>query len=322
MKKKIKIVVCALACVLLLFLGAVGVNEIGFLTDNNNASIDQVSPDSDSTQTNYEKIIKPNVGEDGVIKTPYIDFVFDTAFIDYLYVVHNDETEYVVEFYAIIDNRSKQRLFDIAFGDSTNESVMTISTEEGETPVSTVVYPFSPDDSWTQDEINTILAMQEVLNEILAQMGENEVKPDKIETKTPIVAATESTTKSNTKTDTKTDEKPEIETYIETKTPYCTLNFPVEWEEYLKVKQIKGDVYTVEYYAVLKNRAPVLMFSIIFGGDDGEQLGALKDTNGQYVSVNLVLETFEKLNYSDKEMKIIREMQDGVNTLIDQIPFV
>lgn len=322
MNNKVKIIICAVACVLVLFLGAIGLFKAGVFSGINNsdtnASGDQLSPDFSETN----KKAKPNVGEDGVIKTPYCDLIFDTAFIDYLYVVHNDETPYTVKFYAILDNRPEQRLFDITFGESKNETVVTIYSDGKKIPVSTVVYAFVPDDSWSDDEINTILAMQEVLNELIGQLGEVQLETEASQIKQEDVDETEPTEKADKNSDKKTDTKTEFEACTDIKTPYCTLKFPEEWKDYLKVEHIDSDVYTVKFYADLDNRKPVLMFSIIFGGDDGEQLGAVKSTNGEIVSVNLVFESLDNVNYSEKEMKIIREMQDGVNTLIDQIPFV
>ncbi|MBP3394828.1 MAG: hypothetical protein J6M38_09935, partial [Lentisphaeria bacterium] len=76
--------------------------------------------------------------------------------------------------------------------------------------------------------------------------------------------------------------------------------------------------YTVKFSAVVEEEDPVALFSLIFGGDDGEQLGVIKTSQNEYVTVNLVMEDLGDNVHSDDIMSILCEMQEAVNVLIPQ----
>lgn len=304
MKTIVKIVVCSLFCALSLCLiyacGKTGKTLVA-LTDETTDNLTSEDLIINETTSAENGIITDIVTDknNGVIETPYLNLIFDHALSDYLSVVHRSGNPYVLEFYAVLDNRPALQLFDILFGDCTNENAQTIHTAMGEITVSTIFYPFTPDDSWSQNEINTVFAMQEALNQLIEQIKYSDREAAQIPGNTP-----ESTVPNN----------------IEIIIPFCTLIYPEEWADYLKVDHIEGENYTLKFYAVLEKKSPVLLFSLVFGGDEGDLLGVVKNSRGEYVPTNLIMETFEYVDYTSEEMNIIYGMQESVNILIKQLP--
>ena len=230
----------------------------------------------------------------GKIKTPYLTLYFDEALADHVSVVQKEGTPYTLEFYAVLDEKPKQHIFDITLGTGSNGNIGILDTDLGEVPAGMVMYPFEPGRSWTQDEINTVLAVQEAANGLIDQLLTMLVKSDRPEP------------------------EPTASTVITT--PYCTLNFPEKWKDYLQVKQTDEEDHRVMISAKLSGRQPVLLFTLIFGGDYGEQVGAIQTGRNQYVTVNIVIEDLGSLPYSNAEMTILYEMQEAVNELIEQMP--
>ena len=239
----------------------------------------------------------------GEIDTPYLTLYVDTAMADHLTVVHDASKPYRLEFYVTLDGRPEQRIFDILIGDGADGNLGMIESKLGQVPVSMVIYAFTPDESWTQDEINTVLAIQEISNDLMAQIsaletGEDHAGPE-WSTETP---------ESNISEDMQID------------TPYGVLHYPAEWEENLHTLQTEGEDYRVQFYGILNGNDQVLLFTLIFGGDHGEQLGVIRDSQGQYVTVNLLMEELVQEIRSENELTMLFAMQEAVNQLIDKLP--
>lgn len=314
MKPIVKIVMSFLLCTLFLILmcacknaGENSVTSTGNASGTNVQSPDNmISGDFSTNETaSGGKDTVTDIGNNSnneIIETPYLNLTFDSALSDHLHVVHHFESPYVLEFYAVLDNKPLQRLFDIRFSKETSTAGKKIRSMLGEVYVSTVFHSFTPDDSWTTDEINTVLAMQEVLNQLVDQIQAHQIEADYEETPSSNDVPESNITKN-----------------IEIVTPFCILNCPEQWENYLKVDHVQGETYTLNFYATLEEKTPILLFSLIFGGDDGDQLGAIKNSQGEYIPVNIVMGKVELSNYDDEDMTIIYEMQEGVNSLIEQM---
>ncbi len=63
-------------------------------------------------------------------------------------------------------------------------------------------------------------------------------------------------------------------------TPYADLQYPVEWQEVVKIVPQEGDVYTVAFTAVLPS-GEFPAFDLIFGESDGYLLGTLTTDAGE-----------------------------------------
>lgn len=269
-----------------------------------------------TVETTHEKVLDrngaenemPNTTEDEIhnpdrIVTPYLTLYYNTSLSDCLTVVHNDGTPYRLEFYVVLEDKTEQRIFDILIGEGADGNLGVLKTNLGEVPASMVIYEFTPDENWTQDEINTVLAMQEVSNELIDQLMplriQNEYQGPELSAEQP---------GSNLSYD------------MEISTPFVSLLYPDKWESSLLVEQVEGETYQTLFYGALENYEPILLFTLIFGGDEGEQLGVLQDGQGQYIPVYLLMEEIDDTNYTENEMTILYEMQEAVNQLIDKLP--
>ena len=106
------------------------------------------------------------------------------------------------------------------------------------------------------------------------------------------------------------------------KTPYCTLSFPVVWKDNLVVEQEAREdgVYKVLFYGKVEGKPKCLLFSILFGGDEGEQLGAVLTDSDDFVTVNLAMEELSLKGWKEKDTQTLYSMQEAVNELIAQLP--
>lgn len=242
-----------------------------------------------------EKNPEENTNENTkAIETPFLTLYIDSIIADHLSVVHHTEQPYTLSFYAILDRKPEQPVFDILLGDGADGNLGIIETECGNVPASLTIHAFTPDESWTQDEINTVHAMQEAANDLIGQLTFCQATPETPEVDSPADTAID--------------------------TPFCTLYYPETWNDSLQVEQTEETNYYVRFRAALNGNPPVLLFTLIFGGDEGEQLGAVQDDRGEYVPVNLVIENLENCSCSDAEAAILYEMQEAVNSMIAQMP--
>lgn len=264
---------------------------------------DEATKPADATKPSVSVDDYEQLQKNGAIGTPYLTLYYSTELVDNLAVVHNEGTPYVVEFYAILEEKQEQRLFDILFGDGKEGNLGVIRTDAGEISVSMVIYEFTPDETWTQGEIDTVLAMQDVANDLVDQLMEYQVK-DQI---------------SGPELSTEEPDSNYVE-YMAIETPYCTLSYPATWQDYLQTEHTQTDVYRVDFYGQLVEQDPVLLFAILLGGDSGEQIGAIKDSNGQYVTVNIVMADMDLDGFSQEEATILYQMQEELNQLIAKLP--
>ena len=241
-----------------------------------------------------------------VIETPYLTLNYPEAFEDILAVVHTTGNPYTLEFYTVLEGRSSQRLFDISFEKGVEGNLGILDTPAGKVGASMKIYAFQPDSSWTDGEINTVLAMQDASNDLIEQLTallaeEKEVEGPVISTEAP---------------------NPGLADFVSITTPYCPLYYPLSKQPYLQTEHTeKNGIYYVAFYAKLDSHDPVLLFTILFGGDDGDQLGAILDENGQFVTVvNVMLAELNMEGFTDSEMTIVYEMQEAVNDTLFRIP--
>lgn len=239
----------------------------------------------------------------GEIRTPYLTLNYPEALADHLVVVNTNDKPYTLEFYAVLEGRPEQRIFDIYLGEGANGNLGMVETESGNVLVGMTIYLFEPDDTWNQAEINTILAMQEGANELIAQLP---LVQESDTTGTPVISTT--------------PPESSIVNYMEIETPYCTLMYPVKWEEYVYVEQVEEEVYRVLFYGQLEGREKQLLFTVLFGGDEGEQLGVVTDDQGQTVPVNILLAELSLDGWPEEAVGTLYAMQEALNQLIEQLP--
>lgn len=239
----------------------------------------------------------------GEIHTPYLTLYYDDALADHLSIVNTKSEPYTLAFYALLDGRTAQRIFDVYLGEGADGNLGIVQTEHGNIPIGMTIYTFTPDDSWTEDEVNTILAMQDVINDMIEQL--------------PLVESYASYEGPVISTVTPETNVTNLMTFS---TPYCTLQYPATWKEYVLVEQMEEDVHKVMFYGQLEGREKKLIFSIIFGGDEGEQLGIVTNDQDETVPVNVLMEELILTGWSDEDAATIYAMQEAVNQLIAELP--
>ena len=244
---------------------------------------------------------------DGQIATPYFPLHYPEGLSDLLAVVKIAEEPFTLEFYAMLEDKPEQRIFDIRLSEKTPGNMGAVKTENADVYVHVIFYKFAPDDSWTKDEINTVLAMQEAANEMIGQL---EWKEDTSgEVNQPAVQET-------------APESSVVNTLL-IETPYGALHYPVRWKDYLVTEQVEDEengVYRVMFYGKVADKEKCLLFAILFGGDEGEQLGVIQDNSGAYVTVNVLFAELDLDGWSKEDEQIISTMQEAVNDLIAQLP--
>lgn len=244
---------------------------------------------------------------DGEIQTPFCVLNYPEGLADHLLVVNTSQNPYTVEFYAVMEEKQEMRLFDISFGEGAGGNMGMVMTHEGEVLLNVNVYTLSFDKSWTEGEILTAYAMQDVVNELINQMAPrmDGVSDDSVVSQQP----SEGGSVHN----------------IEIDTPFCTLYYPARWKNYLRVDQEEAQargVYMVRFYGKIDGCEDVLLFSLYFGGDEGEQLGAVMSEANTPVPVNLLMDGLILESMSNEDAEILYSMQEACNQLIERLPLL
>lgn len=98
-------------------------------------------------------------------------------------------------------------------------------------------------------------------------------------------------------------------------TPYGDLTFPGQWSPFLQAKLLEGNEYAVAFYAVLDTREELQeLFTIRFGGDKADALGAVQDGDGRYLPVCAQKADFVPDDtWSDQDANIVFSMQSAMD---------
>lgn len=240
------------------------------------------------------------------IETPYFTLQYPEELSDHLTVVKTSDSPYTLEFYAMLEGRPEQRIFDIRLGKDVPGNMGMVKTDSGEIRVELILYRFVPGEDWSEGEINTVLAMQEAANDMLEQLDLVEISQSGGQSG-PVETAPESS----------------IVNMTLIKTPYCTLHYPVRWKDYLVTEQTENEdtgVYSVAFYGKVEGSEKCLLFTIAFGGDEGDQLGAIVRDSGEFVTVNLLMADPDLTGWPEENIQILYSMQEAVNELIAELP--
>lgn len=279
-------------------------------------SVPSVSAVPTEAETEPEEIqIEPPVIRDykvmelinGQIQTPYCTLSYPEGLADLLLVINTSQQPYTLEFYAVMEEKPELRLFDISLGEGSGGNMGKTTTPEGEVPLNVTIYTLTMDEDWTEGEISTAYAMQDVVNDMIEQMAP---KNDSAQSEVPVFA-----------------EQPAEEASIhnmEIITPYCTMYYPARWSNtmYYDHDDSREDIYKVHIYGRISGSDSQLLFSIYFGGDEGEQLGAVMDSEGKPVPVNLLLNQLELDGLNEDDAALLCAMQEASNQLIERLPLL
>lgn len=242
--------------------------------------------------------------KDGRIELPDLTLYYPESFEDCLLVANISREPYILAFYAVLPEKAEQRIFDVCVGAGSDGNLGLVATDKGDIPVSMTLYSFDPDDTWDEGEIDTILAMQEATNELINRL---DISDERTENRAPAVK--------------EVPEETAVVNFMQIETPYCILQYPASWEDRLSVEHFESeDVYRVAFYCHLEGHEQLLMFTVLLGGDEGEQMGVVTNAKGITVPVNLLMNTPSEDGLQDDELEILHTMQEAVNVLIQQLP--
>ena len=235
---------------------------------------------------------------EGEIATPYGSLHYPAGLSDHLLVVCTCEDPYTLEFCAVMEGRQEKRLFDIALGEGSGGNLGLALTEAGEVPLNVTIYQLHTDETWTEGELLTAQAMQDAVNELLQQLtpSQEAAEPQNVVQQQP----QEEVTLHN----------------LEFETPYGKLYYPARWTGLVSVSQetTPDGVHRVYFYEAVEEK---LLFAIYFGGEEGEQLGALLGPDEIPVPVNLHMAQLA----TDAEEDLFK-MQEDANQLIAKLPLL
>lgn len=243
----------------------------------------------------------------GEIQTPYGVLKYPEELADLLTIAKTSNDPYTLEFYAVIEDRKEIRLFDVAFGEGSGGNMGNVETEQGQVPLNVTIYTLSFDASWLEGEIITAQAMQDAVNEMIEQLK-------------PVAESQQSVVP-------EVFQQPDEDSALDNlriETPYCMVYYPAKWSEYISYEydDTQEDVYKLNFYSSMYGLEPVYLFSIYFGGDEGEQLGAVMSEEGIPVPVNLIMAELDLSYWSQSDASIIYSMQEASNQLIEKLPLL
>lgn len=244
---------------------------------------------------------------DGQIQTPYCALSYPEGLTDLLLVIKTSEQPYTLEFYAVMEGKEELRLFDISMGAGSGGNMGVVMTPEGEIPLNVTIYTLTMDETWSEGEITTAYAMQDAVNDIIEQMAPN---TEENQPEAPIISE-------------QPDEDGTINN-LEIETPYCVLYYPARWAGTVSCvnDDAQEEVYKVHFYSRMQGQEDQLMFSIYFGGDEGDQLGVVMGSDGVPVPVYLVMGMLQLDGLSEDEVALICAMQEAANQVIERLPLL
>ena len=284
---KNKLILIAVAAVLVIALTVLLVIALGDLKDRQN----------DVPQPTTVPSVQAQEGKDLDVNTPYGKMVFPGKWANYLKIQRTENPELKISFSADFPSGKNQPLFDIRFAEVQKPAVGQVVTAEGvAVGVHVTVHTFSPDGSWSVDEIDATNEMLESLNDVLA--GLNMVP---VGTPIPEIVGEE----------------------MSVDTPYCKLYLPKRWLEEIRVfvDESKG-YYEVMFSAVIGDHDPVQVFSISFGADAsyGQEAGVVKTENDVPVVIRMRSFSPDMEGWNSVDQLTLETLLEDINYLQGKLP--
>lgn len=108
--------------------------------------------------------------------------------------------------------------------------------------------------------------------------------------------------------------------YIQINTPYATLSYPEQWEDYLRVEQIHMDMGMIVMFMGRVGNVEVELFNISFGGTGGIPVGIYTPDNGVPMDVTAEMWMFSQdAGWSDEDYARLVAMQEAMNDVIEKL---
>ena len=269
-----------------------------------NSNETELPPDGEPSVAVTEGTLMPTVdtGEDLLIDTPYAVISYPKKYEEHLYVTHDQGEVYRVSFFADFGAGKTVRLFTLLLNCDIAQAVGEFETMDGEKIlVGIESWNLTFDESWSENEISTVRAMQEALNHVLSALRIEEVSQQPTQMPSIEVSETEAT-------------EP-----LTIDTPYGQLLYPVSHADHLEIITEDGEVYSLQFCCTLDGRR-LPLFTLYFGGTQGSPAGTLSDAEGNETQIYLVIEDliFGE-DWSEEEKILAYAMQEDVNFLLENL---
>ena len=236
--------------------------------------------------------------DDLLVETPFVTLVYPGTWKDLIWTEFEmDDGCGSVTFYGMVGGADAP-LFTVYFGGGDQEAVSVgyVMKAKIAVPVSVQMYPVSEGEDWTEEDIGTIVSMQEGVNDLLDHLQKTSVF-----SVNGIPAA-----------------EPEEDVIVTT--PYLDLHFPGQWAEFLSVTQTEEKGHAVSFHAALEGKKTKL-FTVYFDmeGDNSVPIGTIRQDNGTVAVAVQVEELIFDETWTTSEIHIASAMQECVNDVIDQL---
>ena len=107
---------------------------------------------------------------------------------------------------------------------------------------------------------------------------------------------------------------------IEIKTKYCTLYYPLEWQNNLRTEIVDKEDYKVEFYGTVEGKEEQHLFDLIFNGEAGYKLGTIKTESGEDAAINIESYEFKTDDtWTEDETLILYGMLEDINYTIGML---
>lgn len=138
----------------------------------------ELSKTNDKEQMNSKSVISTieeqiNNEEAFSIETKYGNLYFPLKWKENISIKNNGSD--IVEFYGNVNEIREQHLFDIVYGNSSENIIGSIKVGEEDINVSFNLYELNIEDEWSDEEVDAFSAMQEDINYLIGMLvkGEN-----------------------------------------------------------------------------------------------------------------------------------------------------
>ena len=104
------------------------------------------------------------------------------------------------------------------------------------------------------------------------------------------------------------------------KTKYGELYYPIKWQDQVRIEQVEGEVYKVQFFATIEGKEELHIFDVSFAGEEGSLLGYLEGENGEKVSVSIISQELEfDKEWTEDEKSVIYTMLEDINYIIGKL---
>lgn len=241
-------------------------------------------------ETEQQNTVAQETVPEGVsVQTPYGVIYYPDNFGDTLYVIERNEGIYTLEFYGRLENKIEQALFDLSFGANVANPLGVMMADDGSrVVVGYTIHEIEADASWSQEEYDILLSMQESVNDVL---GHIKLEPISYEVSSIVI-----------------------------NTAYGPVSYPAKWQDNLVVEYLNDDPYIVEFYGQLPEKEKQLLFSFTYNDNESGAIVVINDAEGNRIALHLSVSELDFDNsWSEEEMNVLYSMQEGLNDVIDSL---